>query len=204
MYAVTGCSVGGTTTIEKLNDLTANKADSTGAYVWNQKNGQASSTTGTIYGVYDMSGTVWERTAAYVANGNGSLKNNGASITYNGNTLKEESTKYTTVYPFNEKDSEGNKVTDLDTASQQNFVANSKIYGDAVRETNSGKAGTSEDGWSYSSWTNDNSYFPALSYPFFYHGGSLWENFSAGTCAFYRSNGGAYSSFGFRAVLVNK
>ena len=205
VYAVTGCSVGGTTTIEKLNALTANKADSKGgAYVWNQKNGQASSTTGTIYGVYDMSGTVWERTAAYVANGNGSLKNNGASIAYNGNALKEESTKYTTVYPFNEKDSEGNKVTDLDIASRQNFVANSKIYGDAVRETNSGKAGTSEDGWSYSSWTNDNSYFPALSYPFFYHGGSLWDNFSAGMCAFYRSNGGGYGSFGFRAVLINK
>ena len=108
-----------------------------------------------------MSGTVWERTAAYVSNGNGSLKNNGASIAYNGNALKEESTKYTTVYPFNEKDSKGNKITNIDTASQQNFVANSKIYGDAVRETNSGKAGTSEDGWNYSS------YFPALSYPLF-------------------------------------
>ena len=206
VYAVTGCAGGNSnTTIDTLKAVTANKADSKGgAYVWNQKNGQASSTTGTIYGVYDMSGTVWERTAAYVANGNGSLKNNGASISYNGNTLKTESTKYTTVYPFNEKDSEGNKVTDIDIASRQNFVANSKIYGDAVRETNSGKAGTSEDGWSYSSWTNDNSYFPALSYPFFYHGGSLWDDFSAGMCAFYRSNGGGYGSFGFRAVLINK
>ena len=32
--------------------------------------------------------------------------------------LKTESTKYTTVYPFNENDSEGNKVTDLDIASR--------------------------------------------------------------------------------------
>ena len=108
-----------------------------------------------------MAGTVWERTAAYVANGNGNLRGQGASIAYNGNTLKTESTKYTTVYPFNEKDSEGNKVTDIDIASRQNFVANSKIYGDAVRETNSGKAGTSEEGWNYSSWTSDYS-FPSL------------------------------------------
>ena len=170
-----------------------------------KKNGQASSTTGTIYGVYDMAGTVWARTAAYVANGNESLKYNGTSITYyDGNTLKEESTKYTTVYPFNENDSEGNKVTDLDTASRQNFVANSKIYGDAVRETNSGKAGTSEDGWNYSSWTSDYSFFPALGFPFFSSGGDLWNGSRAGVCAFGRNNGNSGFNYGFRAVLVNK
>ena len=76
VYAVTGCAGGNSnTTIDTLKAVTANKADSKGgAYVWNQKNGQASSTTGTIYGVYDMSGTVWERTAAYVANGNWKFK----------------------------------------------------------------------------------------------------------------------------------
>ena len=206
VYAVTGCAGGNSnTTIDTLKAVTANKADSKGgAYVWNQKNGQASSTTGTIYGVYDMSGTVWERTAAYVANGNGGLKAYGESIAYNGNTLKTESTKYTTVYPLNEKDSEGNKVTDLDTASRQNFVANSKIYGDAVRETNSGKAGTSEGGGNYSSWTRDYSYFPALNNPFFHRGGHLWDDSHAGVCAFNRGNGSSYCTYGFRAVLVNK
>ena len=204
VYAVTGCSGGNrNTTIDTLKAVTANKADSKGgAYVWNQKNGQASSTTGTIYGVYDMSGTVWERTAAYVANGNGSLRGNGASIAYNGNTLKTESTKYTTVYPFNEKDSKGNAITNIDTASQQNFVANSKIYGDAVRETNSGKAGTSEEGWNYSSWTSDYSYFPALYFPFFSRGGYLWDGSHAGVCAFHRRAGNSTYYNGFRAVLV--
>ena len=150
-----------------------------------------------------MAGTVWERTAAYVANGNGNLRGQGASIAYNGNTLKTESTKYTTVYPFNENDSEGNKVTDIDTASRQNFVANSKIYGDAIRETNSGKAGTSEDGWNYSSWSSDYSYFPALNNPFFIRGGNLWDGSRAGVCAFNRYNGGSVCSSGFRAVLVS-
>ena len=205
VYAVTGCAGGNSnTTIDTLKAVTANKADSKGgAYVWNQKNGQASSTTGTIYGVYDMSGTVWERTAAYVANGNGNLRGNGASIAYNGNTLKTESTKYTTVYPFNEKDSEGNAITNIDAASQQNFVANSKIYGDAVRETNSGKAGTSESGWNYSSWTSDYSYFPTLNYPFFNRGGNLWNGSLAGVCAFHRNSGNSHYHYGFRAVLVN-
>ena len=175
-----------------------------GAYVWNQKNGQASSTTGTIYGVYDMSGTVWEETAAYVANVSGSLKKFGKSIAYSGNTLKNESTKYTTVYPFNETDSEGKAITDIDTASRQNFVANSKIYGDAVRETNSGKAGTSVSNWYYSSWTSDYSYFPALYYPFFDRSGVFWDGSHAGMCAFYRVGGYSHFNCGFRAVLVNK
>ena len=206
VYAVTGCAGGNSnTTIDTLKAVTANKADSKGgAYVWNQKNGQASSTTGTIYGVYDMSGTVWERTAAYVANENGNLRGQGASIAYNGNTLKTESTKYTTVYPFNEKDSEGNAITNIDTASQQNFVANSKIYGDAIRETNNGKAGTTEDGWNYSSWTSDYSYFPALDYPFFLRGGLFLDGSRAGVCAFYRDDGFSGYASGFRTVLVNK
>ena len=205
VYAVTGCAGGNSnTTIDTLKAVTANKADSTGAYVWNQKNGQASSTTGTIYGVYDMSGTVWEEIAAYVANVSGSLKKYGKSIAYNENTLKTESTKYTTVYPFNEKDSEGKALTDIDTASRQNFVANSKIYGDAVRETNSGKAGTSASNWYYSSWTSDYSYFPALYYPFFDRSGVFWDGSHAGMCAFYRVGGYSHFNCGFRAVLVNK
>ena len=206
VYAVTGCSEGNSnTTIDTLNAVTANKADSKGgAYVWNQKKGQASSTTGTIYGVYDMSGALWERTAAYVANENGNLKGNGASISYNENSLKKESTKYTMVYPYNEVDVEGNKLTGIEIAGNQNFVANSKIYGDAVRETNSGKAGTSEDGWNYSSWTSDYSCFPALHYPFFLRGGYLWDGLHAGVCAFDRHSGNSRFSTGFRAVLVNK
>ena len=205
VYAVTGCAGGNSnTTIDTLKAVTANKADSKGgAYVWNQKNGQASSTTGTIYGVYDMSGTVGERTAAYVANEDGNLRGYGVSIAFNGNTLKTESTKYTTVYPFNEKDSEGNKLTNINTASQQNFVANSKIYGDAVRETNSGKAGTSEEGWNCSSWTNDYSFFPALNHPFFSRCGYFGYGSRAGVCAFADDSGFSYSHYGFRAVLVS-
>ena len=210
VYSVTGCTNNTTdvreviTTISAINNVSKDTPTSNGLFTWNQKTGQNASTTGTIYGIYDMAGTVWERTAAYVANENGNLKYYGASISYNGNTLKEESTKYTTVYPFNEKDSKGNTLTNIDTASQQNFVANSKIYGDAVRETNVGKAGTSEDGWNYSSWTSDYSYFPALSVPFFKRGGGLWDGSHAGVCAFSRSSGDSYYDVGFRAVLINK
>ena len=40
------------------------------AYKWTEKNGQTSSCTGTIYGVYDLSGGTWEKVAAVVNNNN--------------------------------------------------------------------------------------------------------------------------------------
>ena len=210
VYSVTGCTNNTTdvreviTTISAINNVSKDTPTSNGIFTWNQKTGQNASTTGTIYGIYDMTGGIYERTAAYIANGNANLKRYGESIAYNGNILKTESTKYTTAYPFNEKDSKGNKITNIDTASQQNFVANSKIYGDAVRETNNGKAGTSESEWNYSSWSRDYSYFPALSVPFFKRGGGLWDGSHAGVCAFSRSSGDSYYDVGFRAVLINK
>ena len=210
VYNVTGCTNNTTdvgeviTTISAINNVSKDTPTSNGIFTWNQKTGQNASTTGTIYGIYDMTGGIYERTAAYIANENGNLKRYGESIAYNGNTLKEESTKYTTVYPFNELDSKGNKVTNLDTASQQNFVANIKIYGDAIRETNNGKAGTSESEWNYSSWSRDYSYFPALHVPFFSRGGDWGSASHAGGYVFYRVNGYSGYNYGFRAVLINK
>ena len=204
VYAVTGCTTNSTnassknTTIESIKGVTGNKANEQGTYIWNQKTGQNASTTGTIYGVYDMSGCVWEKIASYIANGHDYLKKYGASVAYNGNTLKTTSTKYTTVYTNSESGQ-----TDRDTASQLNFKNNTKIYGDAVRETNSEKAGTSEEGWNISSWKNDYSCFPALSYPFFERGGNLWRGSSAGIFSFARSHGDSSYANGLRAVLVN-
>ena len=112
VYAVTGmCSSanansGAATTIEKINAIEGNTPQDN-LYTWDQLNGQKASSTGTIYGVYDMSGGTWERTAGYVANGNGNLKSFGRSLSYDGETLKTESTKYTTVYPNSSNDKNG-------------------------------------------------------------------------------------------------
>ena len=81
VYAVTGCT-GATedassvaTTITELN-----KRTTLGVYVWTQKSGTKASTTGTIYGIYDMSGGTWERTAGLVNNGNENLTKYGQSL----------------------------------------------------------------------------------------------------------------------------
>ncbi len=68
VYAVTGCTTGtnngGETvrTMENINGTIGNTA-SNGVYTWDQVNGCKASSTGTIYGIYDLSGGTWERTS---------------------------------------------------------------------------------------------------------------------------------------------
>ncbi len=219
VYAVTGCSSNTTDTtnnkitIANLNSATGDTGvtGSNGtAYKWNQKTGQNASTTGTIYGIYDISGGVWERTADFVSNGNVNLLEYGKSLldeakvtyTVNGSTKTVTantgtSTKYVTIYPYSSPES-----SNIDTASQNNFKNNTKIYGDAVRETTSANAGTSNSGWYTSSWNSDYSNFPALVNPFFLRGGDLWHGTNAGAFAFGRHSGNSYYYSGLRAVLV--
>ena len=166
VYAVTGCSSASSadasvieTTIEKLN---ARKE--TNAYVWTQKNGTKASSTGTIYGIYDLSGGTWERTAGIVANDNWALISFGSSLLNNGKN-NSTSTKYVTVYPSNDEE-----ITDLDIASQKNYEENRKIYGDAIRETST--SGIGQTSW-YLNWSE----FVGYNNPFFTRGGSLWRRF---------------------------
>ena len=81
IYAVTGYSNGTNNTYETSN-------------------GQLASTTGNLYGVYDMSGGVWERTAGYLNNDNGNLKTYGKSMTdlNNDGNVDKEATKYIAIY----------------------------------------------------------------------------------------------------------
>ena len=163
VYAVTGLTTGttsaGATTMSSdnlsaINSRTGNTGTSNNIYAWDQAKGQKSSSTLNMYGVYDLSGGVWERTAAYVNNGNGNLTKFGASVVANGGT----STKYATVYPW--KDPQNSNI---DIASQDNYDLNDYIFGDAVRET-------STSGTDTNSWNDDYSYFPGLDTPFFVRG----------------------------------
>ena len=198
VYAVTGCASSTadasavSTTIGALNNRTQS-----GVYVWTQKNGTAASSTGTIYGIYDMSGGTWERTAGLVNNGNSNLTAYGSQVIADLNNGK--STRYITVYPHDSsKDSTSITNTDanLNTASQANYVKNTKIYGDGIRETST--AGTGK-----SSWYSDYSYFAGLAYPFFFRGGYYGHTSGAGLFYFYRASGNSDYGGGFRTVLVS-
>ena len=140
--------------------------------------GVKASTTGTVYGVYDMSGGAWEYVAGYVNNGNSSLTSYGSSLV-NGDTK--------TKNVYNKASSDNNT---------NNYNANSGKYGDAVYETSANGNSSS------SSWYGDCSYFPNASYPFFGRGGSYDGGTIAGVFYFSSVNGYIGSGSSFRPVLV--
>ena len=151
--------------------------------------GNSASTTGNIYGIYDMRGGTWERTAAYINNSIGSWARStyGASMVQNGGS----STKYTTVYPSNETSS-----TDTnDKKSQANYEASSKIYGDAIIET-------STKGTNTSAWYSGVSQFPAEEAPFFIRSGSYRKADECGMFGFYGVKGYNIYHIGFRSALI--
>ena len=140
--------------------------------------GVKASTTGTVYGVYDMSGGAWEYVAGYVNNGNGNLTNYGSSLV-NGDA------KTKNVYSKGSSDN----ATD-------NYNANSSKYGDAVYETSAN--GNTVNG----SWYGDYSAFPGTSIPFFKRGGYYDNGTIAGVFFFNGDNGYSGDSVSFRPVLV--
>ena len=196
VYAVTGCTTGNTdgnkknTTIENINATTGNTAVD-GVYTWNQLYGTSASSTGNIYGIYDLSGGIWEKTTSYIAKENENLLLYGVAIAYSNNQLKNISTKYATVYPCN--NSMGN--SDEDTASINNWKENTRIYGDAVRET-------SEAGIGNTSWYEDQSTFFGLELVLSDRGGCYWNGKQAGLFAIGRTHGKNAWYGGFRATLI--
>ena len=190
IYAVTGYAAKtlqeGDTKLEDARPVSSTEK----VYKWTEKEGQTASCTGTIYGIYDMSGGAWERTAAIVNNGNdsGNLNTYGKAIMNALNNGK--SSEYVTVYPTGES-----KGQSLDDASKFNYAANTKIYGDAIRET-------STAGLGQTSWYSDYSYFVGAYVPFFGRGGSYWTTSGAGLFCFYRYGGDSNYTYGFRSVLV--
>ena len=188
IYAVTGYAAktlqDGDTKLEDARPVSSTEK----VYKWTEKDGQTASCTGTIYGIYDMSGGTWERSAAIVNNGDGNLNTYGKAIMNALNNGK--SSEYVTVYPKGETSGQS-----LDDASKSNYAANTKIYGDAIRET-------STAGLGQTSWYSDYSYFVGAYGPFFLRGGGYWSTSGAGLFYFLRSAG--YSSYdsGFRSVLV--
>ena len=188
IYAVTGYAAktlqDGDTKLEDARPVSSTEK----VYKWTEKEGQRASCTGTIYGIYDMSGGTWERSAAIVNNGNGKLNTYGKAIMNALNNGK--SSEYVTVYPTGES-----KGQSLDDASKFNYAANTKIYGDAIRETS--RAGVGQ-----TSWYDDYSYFVGAYSPFFRRGGYCWYTSGAGLFCFGRDAGSSSYNDGFRSVLV--
>ena len=133
------------------------------------------STTGTVHGVYDMSGGAWEYVAAYVDN---------SYTTSYGSSLVNGDAKTKNVYSKASTDNATN-----------NYNANSSKYGDAVYETSTSGSGST-------SWYGDYSDFPNADGPFFQRGGHYTGGTDEGVFFFYNYYGGTSSYLSFRPVLV--
>ena len=186
VYAMTGYAA-------KEED--AASTTNTDAIAWNQTGGELASTTGTIYGIYDMSGGTWERSASLVNNCNSRLNEFGSSLMY---SLKDgKSSEYVTVYETDTSvDNTGVSWTDgnLLKTNEANYKKNTK-YGDAIKETSTAGTGNT-------SWNGDYSYFAGLHGPFFIRGGDFWDRSGAGLFSFGYSGGYSNYAYGFRSVLV--
>ena len=145
---------------------------------YNSGNGPQASTTGNVYGVYDMSGGAYEYTAAYVNNGNKELSSNGANLV-NGAAYTKD------VYTKGSEDD-----------GETNYNANSSKYGDAVYETSNHYSN------SRGAWDGNYALYPETVRPFFLRGCTFDLRGWAGLYAFNNDYGIARSSYSFRPVLV--
>lgn len=136
------------TTIDEVNDGTS------GSYSWETANGQKASTTGNVYGIYDMSGGAWERTAGYINNGHANLMNYGNNLVNEGGA--GTSTKYKSVYAYNTGNDE--------SVANYNQSPNPSRVGETIWEI-------STNGTGATGWNKDYSTFASTDCPFFVRGG---------------------------------
>ena len=162
------------------------------SYAWNncnsssdEGNGTISSTTGNIYGVYDMGGGLADYIATYVNSGSTNL------ATYGRSFVNGISNYLSTAYPYNPV------TTDYkDFNSGYNGTGWNEIFGDAIWETSSG-TGVGK-AWFGQTLEEDGS----SEEPFFPRSGYWGTTTFAGLCGLNDYVGNANKFSGFRSVLV--
>ena len=143
---------------------------------YNEIGGGNASTTGNVYGIYDMAGGAWEYVAGIYTDG---ASNDDRSKLWDSNNSKYID-KYTNT-----------------TDSQSTYYGNTDKYGDAVYETSS--SGYGDTG----SWDSSYSYFLNSSTPVFGRGGPAYNGSYAGVFAFSDGTGAAFTGNSFRPVVLS-
>ena len=163
------------------------------SYAWNncnsgsdEGNGTQSSTTGNIYGVYDMGGGLTDYVATYVNSGSSYL------TTYGGSFANGISNYLSTAYPYNPSSTQDYKDFD----SGYNGTGWNEIFGDAIWETSSGTG--EEKAWFGQTLEEDT----GSNESFLLRGGNFFYSTFAGLCGLNDNVGDPFRSFGFHSVLV--
>ena len=151
----------------------------------NYKTNTNLSTTGNVYGIYDMSGGAWDYLAAYVDNGH-------ENLTLYGLNLINADKKYKDIKDIYQASStSGND--DQSTNYSYSTPTNGK-YGDAIYETSNSYQDSN-------SWYSDTSSYPYSTNPFFFRGGSYPADSRVGLFYFSKDSGNASASHTFRVVI---
>ena len=148
---------------------------------YNEIGGGNASTTGNVYGIYDMAGGAWEYVAGIYK---GTTSDNLGNDTNRSNLWDSNNLKYVDQYT---------ETTD----SQSTYYGNTNKYGDAVYETSSSGYGSA------GSWDSSHSNFPDSGYPVFLRGGPAYYGSDAGVFAFGSCAGVAFSTYSFRPVVLS-
>ena len=140
---------------------------------YNGESGVKASTTGNIYGVYDMSGGSSEYTMGNVVNSSNQF------YPLNANNWSTTSTPLAKYY-------------DSYTGGNNTSYTRGRL-GDATVEM--GPTGH------YGNWYSDYAYFPDSNYPWFERGSAFASGINAGAFSFYYNNGDANGGSSFRVSL---
>ena len=173
----------------------ATATDDSEVYEYNTTNGVKASSTGTIYGIYDLSGGAWERTTSYLANSTASSNSNIQNIITAAND--PNTAKYVEVYVADlEVDTEAT-ANDQKAAHYAKLVNNNKMirWGDAIYETSYSSTGNT-------SWQKDYSQYSYGSSQTLVRGGKISSGAYSGIFAFYYTAGAANAAIGFRPVCL--
>ena len=155
--------------------LSVSASSSSSCNAWNTSTGVNASTTGNVYGIYDMSGGAWEYVMGNMVDENGAFYPSNSELT-------QPESKYYDSYAY------GTSWNDFSRGH----------LGDATKEVLSDSSG----GYA---WNDDYAYFVYSSYPWFLRGGDYDYRSGAGVFYFYYDDGGnAYSSYSWRVVLSSE
>ena len=173
------------------------------ANAYNTVKGVKASTTGNVYGIYDMSGGTQEHVALFNSKDNGGYFSKYGwdtigNITGIKNTVDSStkltsgtSTKYATKYD--------NKTT---SSSSNSIIYTVGKIGDATKEVNIGGSQSLSNITEYYNWFSDCSYLTSSVYPVAIRGGSYDSGSLTGIFYAGDVDGYGYDRNSFRAVLV--
>ena len=165
-------------TIDGMGDITVNSNSSNytggGSSNTSYKSNTGQSTTGTIYGVYDMSGGAWEFVMGNMVNSSGNFYSSNAGFS------SVPDAKYYDKYTYD---------------SSSTSHGRGKL-GDATKETLSSFGSVS------GGWYSDHADFASSEPSWFLRGGEYNDGSSAGVFAFSRNRGAGFYRGSTRAVLT--